>query len=144
MTIKISTGLLAAILTTGGIKETLDGGEFRLYSGIEPAAADDSIGGATLLCTIKNGASTITFDSSTPGVLTKPAGETWQANNVASGTATWFRLVKPADTGAASTSAVRLQGRVGVIGADLNLADVALVSGAPQAIDNYVVSVLAA
>lgn len=145
MTTKISTGLLAALLTTGGIKETLDGSEFRLYTGIEPESADDSIGGATLLTTIKNGASGITLDAvTTPGLLRKPAAETWQGTNVATGTATWYRLVKSADTGAASTSAVRLQGSVGVIGADLNLADVALVSGAPQQVNNYTVTALAA
>lgn len=140
---KISTGLLDALLTTGGIKETLDDSEFRIYTGIEPESADDSIGSATLLTTIKNGASGITFSTATPGVLTKPVAETWQGTNAASGTATWYRLVKADDTGAASTSAVRMQGTVGVIGADLNLASTALVSGAPQAIDNYVVTVLA-
>ena len=138
-----STGLKAAMLNAGGFKETMDGSEFRLYAGIVPAHANDSIGAATLLCTVKNGASGVTFDDTTPGVLLKPAAETWSGTNVASGTPSFYRLVKPADTGAASTSDVRVQGSVGVVGADLNISAGTLVSGAPQSISYYAVSLLA-
>ena len=49
MTTSISPGLLNQLLGSGGFKETMDGSEFRLYSGLVPAAAGDSIGAATLL-----------------------------------------------------------------------------------------------
>ena len=143
MTTSISPELLGQLLGSGGFKETMDGSEFRLYAGLVPGNAGDSIGAATLLCTIKNGASGVTFDAGTPGVLLKPAAETWQGTNVASGTPSFYRLVKPADTGAASTSDVRVQGSVGVVGADLNISAGALVSGAPQSISYYAVSLLA-
>ena len=143
MTTSISPGLQGQLLQAGGFKEVMDGGEIRLYAGLVPAAAGDSIGAATLLCTIKNGASGVTFDAGTPGVLLKPAAETWQGTNVASGTPSFYRLVKPADTGAASTSDARVQGSVGVVGADLNISAGTLVSGAPQSISYYAVSLLA-
>lgn len=143
MTTSISPELQGQLLGSGGFKETMDGSEFRLYAGLVPGNAGDSIGAATLLCTIKNGASGVTFDGTTPGVLLKPAAETWSGTNVASGTPSFYRLVKPEDTGAASTSAVRVQGSVGVVGADLNISAGTLVAGAPQSISYYAVSLLA-
>lgn len=144
MTTSISPGLQGQLLQAGGFKEVMDGAEIRIYAGLVPALAGDSIGAATLLCTVKNGASGVTFDSNTPGVLLKPAAETWQGTNVASGTPSFYRLVQPADTGAASTAAPRVQGTVGVVGADLNISAGALVSGAPQSISYYAVTLLAA
>lgn len=138
-----STGLKAAMLNAGGFKETMDGAEFRLYAGIVPAHANDSIGSATLLCTVKNGGSGVTFDETTsPGTLVKPAGETWSGTNVASGTVTFYRLVLPADAGGASTSDVRIQGTVGVTDANINLSSVTLTNAAPQGLTSYVVSLL--
>lgn len=137
MTTSISPGLLNQLLGSGGFKETMDGSEFRLYAGLVPAAAGDSIGAATLLCTVKNGASGVTFDDTTPGVLLKPAAETWSGTNVATGTATFFRHAAAADDGGASTTAPRLQGTTGVSGADLNISDTNLVAATPQALDYY-------
>lgn len=144
MTTSISPGLQELLLGASGFKEAMDGSEFRLYAGLVPASAGDSVGSATLLCVIKNGASGVTFDSDTPGVLLKPAGETWVGNNVASGTPSFYRLVKPSDADIASTTDERLQGSVGVVGADLNISAGALVSGAPQSISYYAVTLLAA
>lgn len=140
--INTSTDLRVDMLAA--VKATLDGGEIRIYSGIRPAAADDGIGAAVLLCTVRlNGSTGIVFDATTPGLLTKPSGATWTGNNVASGTATWFRIVQPADTGAASTTAPRIQGSVGVVGADLNLDTVALTSGLPTPINSFNIGVYA-
>lgn len=145
MTTYVSTGLQRQMLNAGGFKEVMDGSEVRLYAGLRPDSADASIGGATLLCTIKNGSSGITFDAdTTPGVLLKPSGETWQGTNVASGTPSFYRMVKSDDTGAASTTAARVQGDVGVVGSDLNISSGALTAGAPQSIEYYAVSVLPA
>lgn len=138
---QISSGLRAALLKTNGFKEAMDGSEFRLYSGTIPASPDDSIGSATLLVTIKNGASGVTFDDTVPGILSKPAAETWSGTNAAGGNCSFYRLVASADTGAASSTDKRVQGTVGVVGADLNLDDTALVLGAPQGITSYNVSV---
>lgn len=143
MTTSVSSGLQAALLNAGGFKETMDGSEFRIYAGIVPAASDDSIGAATLLCTVKNGASGVTFDITTaPGVALKPSGETWSGTNAASGTPSFYRLVQSADDGTSSATAVRVQGSVGIVGADMNISSGALVSGAPQSITYYAVTVL--
>lgn len=138
---QISSGLRAVLLKTNGFKEAMDGAEFRIYAGTEPDHPDDSIGSATLLVTVKNGSSGITFNDAVPGILSKPAGETWLGTNAASGTATFYRLVQAGDTGAASSTAVRVQGSVGVVGSDLNLDDTSLALGAPQSITSYNVSV---
>ena len=142
MTISTSTGLRASMLAGPGVKPSLDGGEIRIYGGIAPAAADDGLGAATLLCTVKlGGSSGITFDDSTAGLLKIPGGASWHGANAATGTATFFRVCQAADTGAASTSAPRIQGSVGVVGADLNLDTVSLVSGLDTPIRSYNISI---
>ena len=106
-----------------------------------PATADDPIGSATLLTTIKNGSAGINFAAgAASGVLNKDASETWSGVNAASGAASFFRHVLAADTGLSSTSAARIQGTVAVAGADLNLTSVALTSGATQTVDFYSVA----
>lgn len=137
---KLSTGLRNAMLSGGSLKASLDGGEIRIYSGTVPADADASIGSATLLCTIKNGGSGITFGAAAAGVLPKASGETWSGTNAATGTASFFRHVLSADDGSSSSSAVRIQGTVAAAGADLNLTSVSLTSGAPQTVDFYSVA----
>lgn len=137
-----STGLRAAMLVGPGAKGALDGGAFHIYGGAAPASADDGLGNATLLCVVNNMGSGITLDSSATGVLTNPPAETWAGDNIGSGVATFFRLVAPGDGGSASVSAPRIQGSVGVIGADLNLDTVALVAGLPTEIRSYTIAVL--
>lgn len=146
MAIKLSTGLRNAILATDSIKATFDAGsEIRIYGGTEPASADDSIGAAVLLVTIKNGANGITFAATaTGGVLVKNAAETWSGANVATGTGTFYRHVLTADADDASTTAPRYQGSVASAGADMNLSSSALVSGATQTLDYHAVAIPAA
>lgn len=137
----ISTGLRNHLMTAGSFKGGLDGSVINIYSGTAPASPDDAVPGAsTLLCTVSvGGAGTgVTFEASaTAGLLLKSAGEQWQGTNAAGGTATWFRLVKVADDGSASTTALRLQGSVSFAGADLNITNTALVSGAVQTVDYF-------
>jgi hypothetical protein len=138
---KMSTGLWNYMLATGSMKAALADSELRIYAGTEPTRADDSIGSATLLCTVLNAGDGVNFDTTAVArVLVKAPAESWSSNNVATNTATFFRHVLNADTGAASTSALRIQGTVGAGGADLNLDDVALVSGEPCPVAFYAVS----
>jgi hypothetical protein len=97
----------------------------------------------TLLCTISiNSAGTgINFDTAASGgVLSKATSEVWSGVNVATGTASYYRHVASSDDGTLSTTAVRLQGAVGLVGAELNLSSVSLTSGATQTIDYYSVA----
>lgn len=140
---KLSTGLRNSMLSTGSLKAALAGGEIRIYSGAPPADADAAVTG-TLLCTVKNAGAGINFDTAAAGgILAKAPGETWSGVNAASGTAGYFRHVLAADTGAVSTSAVRIQGTIATAGADLNISSTALTSGATQAIAGYSVTVAA-
>lgn len=138
MLIQLSTGAVDAMIGSTGLAGALEAGgmELRIYAGTLPADADAAIGGATLLVTIKNGASALTWDNPAGGIISKPAGETWSGTAVATNTATFGRFVVTADTGALSTTAVRIQGDVATIGAFINLDNPAMVSGAVQTVNS--------
>ena len=138
MGMKISTGLAKAMLDTGSLKTNLTGMKLKIYAGTEPATADSSIGAATLLCTISDagGAGALSFEASAVNnTIEKLASQVWSGTNVASGTATFCRLVLASDSGGASSSEIRVQGDVGVAGKFLNLSSVALTASAVQTVD---------
>lgn len=141
MTLKISTGLRNAVLVTGSLRSRVNGKIIRIYGGSVPATANAALGGATLLCTVSVGGTGtgVTFEA-TPvdGALVKTAAETWSGTNVATGTATFWRLVDTGDDGTLSTSAERVQGTFG--GTSGLLSNPSLTSGAPQSIDNAVIA----
>lgn len=139
MAVKISTGLATAMLGAQGIDAILNLGFIKIYSGTPPAAADDALGGATLLVTISNASSGtgLTLDTPVNGVLDKTPGEVWSGVVVAGGSPTFYRWEMPGDTGGASTSEVRLQGSVAVAGADLNMTNATLTASATETIDVY-------
>ena len=144
MAIKLSSGLRDHMLVTGSFKAGLDGGVMRIYAGTIPAAADDALASATLLCTISLDATGtgITFESTvTAGILVKKAAEIWRGQIATSGTATFFRFVPIADDGTASTTAKRIQGTVNVVGADLNFSSVSFVAPNYKIIDSLNVTI---
>lgn len=139
MAIKASTGLRNRLLTTQPLSGALSDGLIKIYSGTPPATADDAVTG-TLLCTISvNSSGTgLAFDTAAVnGVLLKSPTQTWSGVNAASGTATYYRHVTQSDSGISSTTDVRIQGTIGVAGADMNMTSVNLVSGATQTVDYY-------
>ena len=132
MAIQISSGLRDHLLISGSFKSALDGGVIRIYSGTMPATADADSSGLTVLCTISLDATGtgITWGSTvTAGILSKNTAEIWRGLIGTTGTATFFRFLAIADTGAASTTAKRVQGTMGLVGADLNFSNVNLVAG---------------
>ncbi len=144
MALKLSTGLRSYLLDTGPLDAALNGGKIRILSGSPPADADAAETG-TLIVEISNGGAGINFEAAAvAGVISKLASETWSGTNAATLTATYYRHVAPGDTGVLSTTQRRIQGTVGTVGADMNLSSVALVSGAPQTIDFYSVTLPAA
>lgn len=135
---KQSTGLRNYMLATGSFKAAMDGGFVKIYSGAVPTSANDSLGGATLLCTVSNNSTATGLTvaaAAADGVITKTIAEVWSGVNVASGTASFFRFVTAADDGTLSTTQRRWQGTVGIAGHDMNISDTALVAAAPQLID---------
>lgn len=142
MPLLASTGLRNQVLDTGSIKSALANGFIRVYSstiGNIPATADAAIdpGVHTLLLTVYgDGISTgLNLGVASGGAIGKAAGETWAGTVLATGNAVFFRYVAAGDTGAASTTQARLQGRVGVSGAELNISSLALTSGNTQAVN---------
>lgn len=139
MTVSFSTGMVAAVLETASYKDALAGTVLRIYSGAVPADADAAIGGATLLCEVTYNGSPVTLERN-GRVLRKPPAALWSGTNVATGVASFFRQVPAADDGAASSTAVRVQGTVGLTSAsDMVLVDTALSSGAPFPVNSYVI-----
>ena len=141
MAIKLSTGMRNHLLSGNSFKNALDSGLLYIYDGTPPAGPDDANSGNTLLVTISvnGGGGGISFDTAAAnGVLSKAPAETWQGTNAASGTASFFRWTESGGTPAsASTTEKRIQGTVGVAGADLNLSSVSLTISATQNIDFF-------
>lgn len=142
MPIKISTGLANKLLDTGSLKTIMAAGFLKIYTGAPPADADAAATG-TLITTISNNATAtgINFDTAAAaGVLAKAPAEVWSGVNGSTNTAGYFRHVAVGDTAAVSTTQARVQGTIGVTGADLNLTSVALTSAATQVVDFYTVA----
>ena len=144
MTFKISTGLRNYMLSNQSLKDAMDGGLIKQYSGPVPATSDAALaGGNTLLRTISlNGAgSGISFDTAAAsGTLSKAPGEVWSGTIVATDTATFYRHVAIGDDGTLSTTQARLQGAIGVAGAEMNVSTVSFVTGVSNTLNNYTVT----
>lgn len=140
MAIKESTGLRNYRQVTGSLCAALTAGFIHIYDGAEPATADAALGGATLLCTISVASSGtgITLDAvAVDGVASKPSGVVWSGENVATGTARFYRYVAPGDDGTLSTTQCRVQGRIAVAGADINMTSTSLVLGGIQPLPHF-------
>jgi hypothetical protein len=145
MSIQISTALRDHLLATGSLYNAVNGMLIRIYSGTVPASPEADATGNTLLCTISTSSSGtgLQFESApVSGMLSKAAAGVWTGNCVASGTATFYRLGAVADTAAASTTAKRIQGTVGLAGADLNVTSTTFTNGEEKRIDYFVVGML--
>ena len=135
MSLKLSTGLANTMLAGSSFRDALNGMVMRVYGGDEPATADASIGSATLLVTITDGGlgGALEFEANAvSAVLSKSSSQAWQGTGVADGTATFCRLLLPADTDTSSSIVVRLQGDAGLAGRFLNLTSTAISTGAIQ------------
>jgi hypothetical protein len=118
----MSTALCNKLLDTGSLKGTFNTAEVRIYSGSVPTTADAAAG--TVIAVVKEGGTSLTWAASAAaGVLAKSAN-TWAdvTGTNAGGVATYYRLVNAADDdGATGSTYPRVQGTVGVGGADMNV-----------------------
>jgi hypothetical protein len=132
------------MLETGSVEAAITLGFLLIYSGSQPASANDAATGS-LLATIAvdDGATGLTFDPIvTAGTLPKAAGETWSGTAVLTGTAGWFRFnelsTNKAGTetaaGTGGVSNVAMDGSIAVTGGDINMSNVAVTSGALQSV----------
>lgn len=140
---KYSTGLRNHLLATGSLKAALDTGLIKIYSGTVPATADAAVSGdATLLCTVSVdglGGGLSLEATAASGQIQKSAAEVWKGTAQANELATWFRFSPSTDDGSESATIKRLQGTVAQAGADMNLANPVLITGADQKIDYFIV-----
>lgn len=67
MTVRLSTGLDNFLAKDGSLRKAFEDGVLRIYSGAQPAAADDAIGSATLLCEVSKASATFV-----PGTRSTP------------------------------------------------------------------------
>lgn len=119
----VRNAMLDALTTYAGASALL-----RLYDGTRPATGGTA---TTLLAELVCNA---TFaPAASGGTLTLNAIANDASAN-ATGTATWFRLVK-----ADGTTHI-MDGSVGTSGADLNMNTVSIVAGGPVAVSSFVVT----
>lgn len=148
MAFKFSTGLKNQLLDSLPLLDLLADGIIRVYSGTVPADADAALGSAVLLVTYTDAGAALGagngLDMDSPavsGALSKDPGQTWEGDAVATGTASFFRFVAQDDTGASSTSEVRIQGTVGGAGADMFVQSTSFVDTTTYTIDYFSVAI---
>jgi hypothetical protein len=140
MTFHVSTGLRNSMLDTESFKTSMDLGLLRIYKGTVPADADAALATAVILTelTVDAGATAGTWEAvAVSGIISKTVAETWQGLNSASGLATFFRFVQPADDGTADPTQLRIQGAVALVGGELNLSNTTLTIGGTQTVNNF-------
>ena len=142
-----AAGTVVAVAKGGSLKDVMKDGKLLIYSGSQPSSPDDAATG-TLLITITVDGGTFVHgafgyglefeDDPTDGEIEKASAETWKGTAVASGTAGWFRFVaNPTDALGASTTLPRIDGSIGISGADLNLPNTSIVVGRSYVIASY-------
>jgi hypothetical protein len=142
-------GGMVAVAKGGSLKDVLKDGKLMIYSGAQPSSPDSAAAG-TLLLEITEGSGAwvagafgngLEFeDDPTEGEIEKSAA-TWSGAAVASGTAGWFRFVANAtDNALASTTLPRIDGSIGVSGADMNISNTSIVSGKTYTMDDFVLT----
>ena len=145
---RLSTGLRNEVLESGGssLADALVNGVIYIFSGTQPATADDTESGYTLLGIVSESALTFTpgsptnglnLDVATGGVLAKSTSETWQFTGITNGTAGWFRFYANDRTQGTSTTAIRMDGAIATSGAEINMSNTAIVTSAVGTIDAF-------
>jgi len=156
MAVKFSTGAIAKMLGKNGTDTGADGlrgiftnGVIKLYTGAQPATADDAPTG-TMLGDITVGGAAFVEGSASNGLnfgapsgktISKASGETWKFTGSAAGTIGWFRFQANAvDNDSSSTSLSRIDGSVGVTSGDLRLTSVTSAVGTSITIDTFTIT----
>ena len=126
---------ISLVCMSRSIQDVFTLGNVKIYTGTQPTDPDDAPTG-TLLVTINNGGTGITFGDAADGVLSKTVGETWSGVGADTGTAGYFRLCAYADLGTDNGTDCRIDGTVATSGGELNFGSLAFTSGATQTISD--------
>ncbi len=144
-----STGAETSLFDEVKVEEVLDGFQeiFRecflnIYTGNQPAAADNAAAGTLLVTIYSDGVSAgLTFEEAIAGVVNKPTGVQWTGAALATGTAAWGRLYENTDDPSlASTTKARLDGTVAVSGGNINMSSTSIVQSAIQTVTSFPVT----
>ena len=143
MTIRLSTGMRDAINNggvNGGVKGALTLGFIYIFTGAQPTNADTGAPGVLLGKVTLNGdgVTGINLGNSANGVIEKAAAEAWRFVGLADGAAGWWRYSEPSDSPTAnSNTSKRIDGSIGTAGADANIANTNIVTGAVSTVDQF-------
>lgn len=139
MTTKMSSGLRSRLLGVESFSGILGGGCIKVFTGTQPASADQPEQGTLLGLITVDGHPWSDADTSygtrwdrLNTFMGIPVSDAWRLAAVASGTAGWFRIVGGSpDGGAASQTAPRIDGSIGTTAApgDMIWGDLDLVAG---------------
>ena len=143
---RASTKLLNEMFNA--VRTQLANGTIEIYSGSQPASANDAVTGTLLGRVTLNAAAWaegaaangLEFDAAAARQMNKAAAETWQFVGLADGTAGWFRFRgNAADAGAADPTFLlpRIDGRIATTGAEMNLSNLNVVTGATTTVDSF-------
>lgn len=145
MTVKLSTGFRNALLNNQSFSEIFSAGVIAVYSGAQPASADNAPTGTLLGYITKDGGAFVpgsptnglNWGAAEGGVIGKNT-DNWRLTGAAAGTAGWFRLMgNAADNGLASTTLPRIDGAVATSGGELNLSSLTVAVGSITTIDTF-------
>lgn len=142
MALRLSTGLRQALLGTQDFQTEFNLSFINIYSGSQPSSADDAATGTLLATIYSNGVSIgVTFDAPVAGAISKAAAETWSGTAGASGTAGWFRLYEATDVpSSSSTVNSRIDGNIATSGANMNMSNTFIASGAVQTVSTFTIT----
>ncbi len=149
MAVNVSTGFATALLGGTPMATLMEYGVIEIRSGTQPAAADMAPTGTALARITRDGgawtagntANGLQFLLNGRAVIKNPE-HTWVIDGFNTGTAGWFRwLPNPADPGTDSTTAVRIDGAMGVLNAigdyQLFLPSLAITPGTSIVLDDW-------
>ena len=116
-----------------------NGGTLKIYTGTQPTDANTALGAQTLLATLTLSATafaaSVASGSAGSRIVTATANAiTGDLSADATGTATWFRVLKSDGT------SIVMDGAVGTSGSDLNLATTSLVAGEEVDITSFAIT----
>lgn len=144
---RLSTAYANEQLTN--FKNAYANGVLAIYSGSQPATADEAETG-TLLCLITRDAQPHTagspanglnFGTPASGVVDKASGEVWSGIILATGVAGWFRFYANDHVTGASTTAKRFDGDISPSSSsELQMANTSLTAGDTLVLNSFPVS----
>ncbi len=142
MALRLSTGTRQDLLGTQDFQTAFALSFINIYTGSQPSTADAAATGTLLATIYSDGAAVgVSFDAPVAGVVSKAVAQTWSGTAIAEGTAGYFRLYEAAGTpGVLSTTEARVDGNIATSGANMNMSNTFIASGAVQTISTFAIT----